>query len=348
MNITAVTQDVGNGNSLRLIGAHLEKMGHQVEGFFGGGKPLPEGSLERINESLKQADRLLVSFSSAESRTAEERHAMQEAVRLGVPIAVFSDIYGMYNRPWFSDLLPKAGLLFVIDENEVKTAESVVGPNTRIVHAANPYWAEFFKVKFDREEVRSKLGIDTDETMILVSGSKELERNRSLFRDVAMTTVSVESLSNIKLRVVLTTHPGANHGQDAYEDILGSARPLVSFAPKETGLSTQDMVAGSDLVITGGGSTITLMAACQRVLVVDLMHDIDKIWWKELSGLGFWPPAKSGVSALAESLKDIGREILFLTKPSAESERMRKIQREEFSLAKFENAAEKIASELVS
>lgn len=344
MKIAIVTQDVGPGNALQIIGERLVGLGHNVEMFLGMGKPLPEGSLERISGALVGADKLLISVSSSGERVLEERHAFKEAKRMGVPVAVFSDIYGMYHRPWFTDFMAWADVLFVIDEQEIQTARQYVGPATRIIHSGNPCWAEFFKATIGREEVRNKLGIAEDEKMVLAVGNKELERNVALYTDLVMAGREISQ----KLHLVLTMHPGANHTKDAYNGILKWSKHPVQFAGRETGLSSQEMIEGNDLVIAAGGSSVGIMAACRRRPVIDLIHEIDRLFWKELSGLDFWPPTRSGASQLAVGSTDLELAMKLLLKPDGEVLRqMLRAQETEFSLSKFGDGVDKVVAGLI-
>ncbi len=343
MKIVIVTQDVGPGNSLRIIGEKLKSLGHNVEMFLGMGKPLPDGNLDKVSVALIGADRLLMSVSSATNRVLEERHAFTEAKRLGVPVAVFSDIYGMYHRPWFTDLMTKTDILFVTDEQEVETARRYVNATTRIIPSGNPYWTEFFKATVSRKEVRSKLGIKPDEKMVLAVGNKELERNVALYTDLVMTGRELE-----KIHMVLTMHPGADHGKDVYDGILKWASCPVQFAGRETGLSSQEMLTGSDLVVAAGGSSVGIMAACLRKPVIDLVHPIDQLFWEELSGLDFWPPTRFGASQLVKEPVDLELAMRLLLKPDSEVlRRMFRAQEANFSASKFENAVEKIVAGLI-
>lgn len=119
----------------------------------------------------------------------------------------------------------------------------------------------------------------------------------------------------------------------------------MTFLPYPKGeLSTHDIINSSSLVLTGGGSTFTLMGAAKRVPTIDLMLREDLKWWGELSGLNFWPPAQGArVSAHATSAEELGTLIPTLLDPqSSRSKTLAASQRLWFTRVQNEGAAENI------
>lgn len=335
MNIAIVAHDVGPTNALRLVGEELLKQGHFIKSSFG------ESAPRDISAVVTGADRLLLGISSTKESVSEELHAFKEAKRLGIPVAVFSDIYGAYSRSWEKDIVQGAGILFVIDEQEVEATKGYVGAQTNVVVAANPYWAEFFEAGVSRDEVRAQLGVQPEEKMILVAGAKELAKNVLLFNDVVMAARDFRQ----GLHLVLTIHPAAGHASTAYDDITKWSVHPTQF-PSGT-LKTPQMIAGADLVVTAGGSTVSIMAACQRVHVIDLMHKLDGHWWKELSGLDHWPPAQLDVSWLARDEHDLSLGIERLLDPSnRDAAEIRDAQETEFYEGCFNVGLDTIVTEL--
>lgn len=340
MKVVLVTRDVGNGNGLKLVAQGLGSHGHEIAAFFGEGKPMPEGSLGKIREALQGADWLLVSLSSTEERVAEEHFAMEKAILLGVRIAIFGDIYGSIHRSrWCGDCARHANLLTVVAEEEVAAARKYVGAHTQIVCTGNPYWAEFFKSAVCREEVRSKLGVGPGDKLIVAIGSKEPDRNRALYTDA----VKAAGELGRGVQLILTLHPGADHGKDVYSDILAQSPVPVQLFGKGD-ISSSVLIGGSDVVVTGGGSLVGVEAICRRIPTIDLIHDpLDKEWWRGLSGLDFWPPNRLGVSLLTRSVSDLAVAMKsLLDKRSEAAQKMLAAQEANFSLQMFQGATEKI------
>ncbi len=338
MNLVFVTRDVGNGNALKPVAQLALASGHEVDTFFGEGKPFSAETVAQMPMAVADADRLIVSLSSSEERVATERLATELAVRHGVPIVIVSDIYGMIHRSqWLGGFARHADLLTVVSESEVTSTESYVQPITTVVALPNPSWIDYFS---DPSEtgVREKLGIRDNDMMVLVVGNKELVRNRKLLH-------ALQSVTNKDpfVHFVITSHPGADHTMDQL-GFFGQSESNATFVPKG-GMSSFSILSASDLVITSGGSSMTMMAACRRIPVIDLMHDEDFRLWKELSGLDYWPPAQEGVSALVEDSNALGFAIeALLDEESVASQVMRHAQDRGFKREMFAGAARDILS----
>ncbi len=341
MKIVIVTRDAGPSNTFRIVAdALLREPGCTVSCFLGDGKPLPEGSLEKIDEALQGADWLLTGISSSADRVVEERHAALQAKLLGVHTAVFSDIYGAYHRPWSAEVVRGANLLFITDESERDVARTYVRPEATIVASGNPYWATFFATA-NRDVVRGRLGL-SEEKLVLISGSKELERNVGLFTDVVLAARRVER----PLRLLFTAHPGADHPRELYRSVLRWSTHTAGFLESGISLSTQELFAAADLAVTGSGSTITLMAGCQRVPVIDHILPLDVLWWEELSGLSFWPPARISISRETRDVDGLSLGMHGLLNGGAQA--MKAQQEAVLTPEKFAGAADAIVSALTS
>lgn len=347
MKFVLVARDVGPSKSLDIIAGTLRVRGHTATAFLGEGKPFPD-KLPQMSKELRAADCLVVGISSSTERVTEEKFAYSEAKRLDVPIAVFCDNYGTYHRLWWmmgDNFSNSPNSIFVLDESEVSAAKMYVADDTHIIATGNPYWETFFKVPLPCNEVRDRLGIKPEEKMLLAIGSKELERNVPLFTDLVL--MAREQEEDERVRVILTMHPGADHGEEVYSNLLRWCN-CVRFAPSSQAMvSTQALITGSDIVVTSGGSSVGIMAICQRKPVIDLMHPIDDLWWKELSGLDFWPPAEYDASYYAIDGDDLGAGVSrILDSEDWLRQEMNDAQEEHFSLSAFKNATDAIVAEL--
>ncbi len=347
LKVVLVTQDVGNGNALKRVHEALVRRGHMSTLFLGEGKPMPEGTLKKIDQALQGADWLIVSYSSARERITEERFAMEQATDRGVQIMMMGENYGTsYRGSWFGDLPRQIALLSVVSEPEVLPARAHVGEGTRIIQVPNPNWCTYFDTSYSREAVVEKLGIQSGSKMILGVGSKEEERNILLYGGIIEAGNRVED-SNIE--IIFTIHPGAKRGSGIYTDLLAESIHPVRFVGKEAGISSQEMLPRCDLVIVPGGSTVGVMACCQRRPVIDFINPVDREWWRDISGSDYWVPARIGASLLAENVSQLrdGMSAL-LDSGSAESERQRALQMENFKSTDFDGAAGQIVAELES
>ncbi len=335
-------RDAGPGEAFRLIADTLSASGHTVQAFLGMGKPFPTEALQEMSVALRDADVLLVGIASIEEQATEELIACEEARKLGVRIAVFSDIYGAYHRAWHNEVLMSADVLFVIDEQETDTARNYVRGKTQIIASGNPYWTSFFDNQTTREEVRSKLGIHNEEKMLMLVGNKEMERNMLLLNEVVFATNGMDE----KFHIVITQHPGDAYPKDICKGITRWAEHPVQFTGRDCGFKSQQIITGSDTVITSGGSSVGIMAACQRKPVIDVMHSLDDVWWKELSGLNFWPPARQGSSRVVWSTELLHEALKSLQGDTAYIAYMARAQEEAFSLSKFDGALDKIVTSI--
>lgn len=340
-NIVLVARDAGPSQSFEVIARGIEAAGHCATCFLGHGKPLPD--LYAMDEAVGKADAIMVGISSKAEAVAEEIHATVEAKMHRIPVAMFSDIYGCFTRPWSRKCVAGSDILFVTSVQEVELAKEFA-PNAKIVHAPNPAWNTYFATEYSREEVRARLGIARGEKMVLVGGAKEMEKNFPLFTDVV---VASRAFSNLHL--VFTIHPAADHGPGTYSGVVKWSTHPVQFPAKELGFKTLQMIAGADLVVTAGGSTVTIMAACQRVHVVDLMHTLDELWWKELSGLDFWPPARQDVSWLARDERELAMGFQYLLDPKSRNAiEIRDAQETEFYPGCFDAGLDEIVRALAA
>lgn len=342
-----VTQDVGNGNAHKRIGEALERAGHTTNLFLGEGKPMPEGTLGKICLALSRADWLIVSYSSARERIEEERYAMIMAYALGVPIMMMGENYGTsFRGSWYGEVRREISLLSVVSEGEVLTAQTHVGEVTTIIQVPNPNWCTYFNATYTRDEVEQKLGIAPESKMILGIGSKEEDRNRLLYGGIIE---ACNRMPKMNLEIILTLHPGAVRGTSIYDDLLERSVHSVRFVGKEEGISSQEMLPRCDLVVVPGGSTVGVMACCQRRPVIDFINPVDRDWWCDISGYDYWAPARMGASLLTENVDDLqgGIEAL-LDQYSNVFEEQRTKQEMFFNLSDFEGAAKQIITALES
>jgi hypothetical protein len=345
LSVVLVTQDVGNGNAHKRIGEALEKTGHHATLFLGEGKPMPEGTFSKICTALSGADWLIVSYSSARERIEEERYAMIMAYAFGVPIMMMGENYGTsFRGSWYGEVCRETALLSVVSEGEVVSAQTHVGEGTKVIQVPNPNWCTYFTATYTSDEVGQKLGIAEESKMILGIGSKEEDRNLLLYGGIIEACNRMPKMNS---EIILTLHPGAVRGTSIYDDLLKESVHHVRFVGKEAGISSQEMLPRCDLVVVPGGSTVGVMACCQRRPVIDFINPVDRAWWLDISGHDYWAPARMGASLLAENVDDLqgGMEAL-LDQYSNVFEEQRTKQGMFFNLSDFEGAATQIITAL--
>lgn len=340
MKLVFVARDVGNGLALLAVASLATTQGHDVITHFGNGQPFPNDATDKVRHAIIGADVLVVSLSSSPERVEMETFAMKVASDYGIRLVIVSDMFGMAHRSrWCRGLARDASLLTVIMESERESARRYVGDHTRIVVAPNPVWVTYFDGPTE-PDIHGRLGIPRGDRIMYVGGSKEKPRNMGL---LASLRACMDILPH-DVRVVIGSHPGGDHSMESL-GVIDSGDQRVVFLPYPKGnLSTHDIIDASSLVLTGGGSTITLMGTAKRVPTIDLMLEDDRRWWRELSGLNFWPPAEGAkISALATSADELSQLIPELLDPkSSRNDALETAQSLWFTRGQNEGAAKTI------
>lgn len=344
LTVVLLTQDVGNGNAHKRISEALVRAGHHAILFLGEGKPMREGTFRKISTALTGADWLIISYSSTRERIEEERYAMIMAYTLGVPIMMMGENYYTWFRgSWYGEVRREISLLSVVSESEILTAKAHVGEDTEIIRAPNPNWCTYFTATYTSDAIGQKLGIAEETKMILGIGSKEEDRNLLLYGGVIE---ACNGMPKMNLEIIFTLHPGAMRGTSVYDDLLVKSVHPVRFVDKEV-ISSQEMLPRCDLVVVPGGSTVGVMACCQRRPVIDFINPVDRDWWRDISGCDYWDPARMGASLLAEDVDQLHRGMgELLDRYSTTFEEQRTKQGMFFNLADFEGAATQIVAAL--
>lgn len=205
-----------------------------------------------------EADVVLIGMSSSLELAQKEISAAQECCKRGVSFGFYSDTFGTFRRPWFTEYRDKASFLFVVNEDEARSAKELFS-NAQIVVSGNPLWGNFFFPKYSRGEVRSRLGVGEDDRMILCPAGKNLTAN-ILHLGGVIEAVSRLDKNPSRYKVFFSKHPGDLNSIDVYGDLVKYSRSLVRVVTKEEFLGS-DMIPGADVVIESA-STMGIEAAC--------------------------------------------------------------------------------------
>ena len=305
MKVVLVGHDVGIAGPLSMVATEIVKMGENVLCFFREApfrEHLFESSLYWFQLESK-ADVFLIGMSSSPELAKYEIAAGELALSMGKPLAIFGDILGVFRgREWFEDLRQRSSVLFVMNDEEAREARQLY-PNTRAVASGNPRYEEFFKPNFSREEVREKLGVSQDATVILVPGGKDYTVNTLHFKGVAEAAQSLMREYGSRHReclVLISLHPGEKSPPDDFTKMLRQYRedlkeyPFVRVETKDTLLTGDDLVSGADLVVQSA-STIGATAACQRIPVINFFTEQALTRLAGNVGSFNWPPVGLGV-----------------------------------------------------
>lgn len=339
--IVLVAMDAGPSDALTIVARKLTEQGHEVSTFFGNGQPFPEDVTDHIRDAIAESDNILIGLSSTEMRGYEELFAAKTALVQNKPFGFFCTTFGEFRRTWFQDVLKQADFLFVINEAE-KHAAAEYAPAAIIVDSGNPQWADFFKPPMSRDEVRDHLGIASSQRMIMVGGSKELDRNISLFGKV----VEACNKFGAPLHIVVGRHPGDRNNPQVYGETMATSYHPVKFLDQN--MRSNTAIAGADLVISSI-SAIGVTGACLRIPVIDVVTKLDKDWWETLSGFPTWEPIEQGASVAVATAEELANSIeaLLLDRESPSIPAMRTAQEKAFSLEAVQGAADAIIDTLL-
>src|SRR3989344_292805 len=172
MTVTLIGRDAAPSKAFGRVAEELEKRDVECAAFLGGGKPIT-ASNEQILANIKVSNFVMIGMSSSSELAKEEVLAATAASALGIPLGFYSDTFGSYQRPWFQEFRAKASLLLVLNEQE-KVAAQELYPNAEVAVAGNHEWEDACFPRLSREEVREKLGVTEDETLVFLPGHKSV------------------------------------------------------------------------------------------------------------------------------------------------------------------------------
>ena len=292
MRLVMVARDVAPANALESLFAYIRESGVvDTHGIFGYGKPF-DASLDAINNLVGSATVVLLGMSSLSSLSREELFAAEVAYKFGIPFGFYSDTFGTFRRPWFENYREKANFLFVINEDEARSAKELF-PKARIVVSGNPLWENFFFPKKTRKAVRGDLTFTDDDRVILCPGGKNLTVNL-LHLGGVIEAVSRMDKDHKHWYVLFSKHPGDPNSTDAYGDLVKYSRSPLRVVTKEE-FSGSDMISGADVVIESA-STMGIEAACQRIPVIEYFSEIALNRLEEANGIREWELVKLGAA----------------------------------------------------
>ncbi len=313
MKVALVARDAAPSRCFRRLGDELTNRRHAAVCFVNEGKPLPV-SLDEIRALVCSSEIAVIGMSSSKELAEPELIACAAAVEAGIPFGFYLDTANCHMRDWFAGFLNRARFFFAINDREAKRVFTAY-PNAYAVATGNPLREDAFSPKFTRDEVRQKLGVAEEETLVLAPGGKSPVVNILVWGILLETLAKVP---NRMFRVILTCHPGDRTPFAVDQDmILNNSKELlkllklgegldregilkvieggitkaqlnlygdlIRFAPPglkvefvgNDVMSTDDMVPGADL-IAEFGSTIGINAAAQRKPVISISTAIGK------------------------------------------------------------------------
>ena len=324
----------------------FEAAGWKVETFVGYGKSI-KGSREEIFTAVDRADIALLGMSVPAKNASEEIAAAQYAVKKGKPYGFYADTFGAAQRPWFSHLRKDARFLLVLDQEEADEAKRFYPHTTNIVVVGNHEFENASFPKFLRSEIRFKLGVRYDETLVVVPGHKSVPISCFLLMGV-VHALNQSMFHYRKYRVIFTPHPGDNVSPQTYaEPILFTQVPVeimeggkryvrgyvddenlsederIQLKEEDGGYSIFDLLPGAELMVESA-STFCMSAAILRVPVISVLTEVSKQRNVPVFGQREWKPVVKGIAL--ETYGDINMLGLLMIKATTYDDTVRERQ----------------------
>ncbi|MBU1159929.1 hypothetical protein KKD04_01965 [Patescibacteria group bacterium] len=290
MKILIASVDLGPSKSLARLASGLVDVGHKVLGSFFAIPP--SGLLDW------HPDVAITGLSSLE--TQHELAISASAIEESIPVAWFSDTYGVFNREKIGSLRPN--MLFVSDELEKKEAEKNGYKN--VIASGIPIWEDFADLSLfpSQEEARKKLGAGKKDKLILFCGM-ETELNRKFLNDVIQ---AIRNLNDPSLILLPRFHP-ADPNRESYSKILNKVRWIESKGFKKT----DELVPAADLIISPY-STLGITGAFQRKRVIDYIPGYFMDLLEKVTKRRYWVPAETGATLGVYKQRDLVPSIAYL------------------------------------
>ncbi len=312
MRVLIVSRTVGPARNLAKVAAALVDGTHEVMAVL---SKDPDAMVDpaRLVGDFKP-DVVLASTSSA--NLEDELSVMNEAVRHGVPIAMFADTYGAFWRKGFRvwGCADAINTLFVPDEAEKKLAEGK--GFQRVVVSGVPLWEELAQSREDfdlaRKVGRAKLGVDGHK-LITWSPGKNGKLNKQTLLEIFAAFREMGERFCETLAFVIRFHPGDDglkNDPNFYKEVLPGC-PVRVVVDSGIFKKQEDIVPAVDLLINSSG-TLGIAGIYQRRPVLEYLPKDWEDRLEEATGFRTWPPASCGASLLVSDQKNLASGILAL------------------------------------
>jgi hypothetical protein len=347
--VVLVAGDVLQSRIATKLAVYIQQLGCDTEALLGDGAQPPPYTESEITDAVLRSEVVVATISDY---AIYESLAARTAAAHGKPLALLALGWGGWQHPSFEEVRGSAALLFVSDDHEARAAAAFF-PNAQIVPLYHPELEECFSPARNRLSVRSTLGIQDHQHLVLVSGEKEAIIN------LPLAAMALEALCDHpqrdNFRVVFAIHPGHAPMPMSLIDFYGhelshyksQVDVRVSCKGDPFGIGAPDMVAGTDLVI-GTNSTLQLQAACLRIPAIAIL--LRPAFRNRVLSAGdtWWPPCAHGAVAPVYPLcttrvKDLITDLL--EGPSAAL--MREAQESMFPRRGMRSSLHKAAEELI-
>lgn len=264
-----VANDEAPASAFELLGEQLDVNGVDYH-----------ANLRRIPSPMNRArgsDTVLVGMSSNEERADLELSAARAAFALHKPLGFYADTFGVYKRPFFTELVSKGQFLFVPNEEEAERARRFYPSTLEVIATGNPVWANFFNRSVSRDTVRIKLGCEKEEDFVIcVPFGKDLEVNQALVQYIisALKRCKKEVVKNAK--VIICVHPGEDRdgslGRTDHYKQMTSKTDFDFIVVEKQEVTSSNVLDAGDLVIESA-STLGIEAAHLRIPVIDMFSE---------------------------------------------------------------------------
>jgi len=282
-----VATDFAPSAALGMVAEELQKRGEVATFLSGKGEVvLPEDTSV-----------VVAGMAHSPEMAQGELNALQQAVRKGIRIGLYADTFDCAGREWFAEVRREIDFLFVPTEKEMAKALEFF-PRARILATGNPLWEASAFPESTRAEVREKMGVVGDQTVVFCPLRKESPLNRE---HLGLVKQAVEMIDNERMLVVVTGHPG----DQAFRENPDAYRPL--FPPHTIqlgGTPVKELLPGMDVVV-GAGSGAGIDAIYQRVPVIDVMTELVLDEVERLHRRRVWQPVEDGTSIGISNVEEL-------------------------------------------
>jgi hypothetical protein len=232
--VALVGRMVANSGALGQLKTGLEAQGATARALLGDGKGVLTVTDEQLRVAITGADIAVIGMGHPENVAGEERRAAALCAELGVPYFLYADNPafggGVFRRPWFGDALSDAVGVFVPKATDADDAKTCM-PRLRAIATGNPTHEDMGRVGMPHEEAKEKYGVESRESVMLVSFTKDPKLNR----EIAAAAIGAAA-TRWMWRVFLCLHPGDPSYAAEYSEFVDSApenvKVVIAISPK--------------------------------------------------------------------------------------------------------------------